>query len=381
MLRIKSIVENASIGDLVLLDELGGATDPDEGSALAMAIVDELVEKGVRVLITTHLIHLKSFALSRSDVMNVSVEFHPVTLKPTFRLLYDLPGESHAIETAERIGLSPNVINKAREYLDKSSGGSSRLMHELREKLSQVDELKSEWESRREVLEMELAEHRNLRDEVIDGVRREAQNLLRQSEKKIKDLQNSIKTAKSKEEVKSFRPAQVISEIRKEITDTLGVPLDLQKQPPAAGSRVLVKTWGRTGIVKDVLEGGKLDIEMGNLSVRVDSDDVEIVKGRVDKKTSLKNRQIGVHISPADPKWEINVIGLRVDEAIPIIDRAVDQALLGGLTTINVIHGKGTGRLKKAIWDHLTAHKLVRGIHSAKPELGGDGITVVEIDI
>ncbi len=120
MLRIKAVVDSASLGDLVLLDELGGATDPEEGSALAMAIMDELISCGARVVVTTHLTHLKAYALSRADVKNVSVEFHPHTLAPTFRLLYDLPGESHAIVTAERIGLAPRVVNAAAEIRGQS---------------------------------------------------------------------------------------------------------------------------------------------------------------------------------------------------------------------------------------------------------------------
>jgi DNA mismatch repair protein MutS2 len=127
MLRIKAIIDEARGGDLVLLDELGGATDPEEGAGLAMAIVDRLTAEGVRVVVTTHLTNLKAYALSRSDVKNVSVEFHPETLMPTFRLLYDLPGESHAIQTAERIGMDSRVVASARQYADKAAGGARLL--------------------------------------------------------------------------------------------------------------------------------------------------------------------------------------------------------------------------------------------------------------
>jgi len=169
MLRIKAIIDDVRPGDLVLLDELGGATDPEEGSALAMAILDELAERGARVLVTTHLTHLKAYGLSRPQVKNVSVEFHPVTLKPTFRLLYDLPGESHAIETAERIGLAPHVIAAARKYGDAAAGGSSSLLQSLREKMSEVEAQSRRLEETQRTVDAELAEIRTNRENSVES--------------------------------------------------------------------------------------------------------------------------------------------------------------------------------------------------------------------
>ncbi len=141
MIRMKFILDEVRKGDLVLIDELGAATDPEEGSALGMAVLDELVAQGARVLVTTHLSQLKSYGLVHEQARNVSVEFHPVTHQPTYRLIYDVPGESHAIQTAQRIGIGEGVLHRARGYLDKFAGGSSRLLTELRERIIHYETL------------------------------------------------------------------------------------------------------------------------------------------------------------------------------------------------------------------------------------------------
>ncbi|MGC8604683.1 MAG: endonuclease MutS2, partial [Desulfomonilaceae bacterium] len=173
LIRIKAILELARKGDLVLLDELGGFTDPDEGAALAMAIIDELKAKQANVVVTTHLTHLKAYALSKSNTKNVSVEFHPITLKPTFRLMYDLPGESHAITTAETIGLPESVIKTARRYAETAAGGSVALIASLKERLEALDREREEIDKLKVTLERELTETREKRTDFIENLRKE----------------------------------------------------------------------------------------------------------------------------------------------------------------------------------------------------------------
>jgi DNA mismatch repair protein MutS2 len=375
MLRIKAIIDSARPGDLVLLDELGGATDPEEGSALAMAIIDELVNRQARVVVTTHLTHLKAYALSRPDVKNVSAEFHPVTLKPTFRLLYDLPGESHAIETAESIGLDPKVVEAARHYLDKAAGGSTRLLQNLREKITEVDGLRKDLEERRQILNAELEEVRARREELVDEFRKEARDMIRSAEKQITDLQKSLKSGAMK---KGGEPRSALERVRAEIASHLGTPLE-KRANIDVGARVKVKTLGREGTVTAVHDRGKLDITVGNLTLRAESDDVVVLGWSPREKSSSKKERIAVEIPFATPQWEVNVIGLRVHEALPIVEKALDKAVLGGLSSISIIHGKGTGRLKQGIREHLTGHSLVRGIRSGDIQAGGEGVTVIDL--
>ncbi|MGO9570752.1 MAG: endonuclease MutS2 [Desulfomonilaceae bacterium] len=376
MLRIKVIVDSASQGDLVLLDELGGATDPEEGSALAMAIMDELISRGAEVVVTTHLTHLKAYALSRPDVKNVSVEFHPRTLVPTFRLLYDLPGESHAIVTAERIGLAPGVVNAARRYVDKAAGGSSKLIERLREQLSEVEVRRGDLEEKQRTLQAELDTTRSQKEAIVEEFRKEARDLIRHAEKQIADLQQSLKVRKVKID---SNPREELGKIKEEIVAGLGTPLEKPVDLPQVGSRVRVKSLEREGTVKAVLDKGRVEVGIGNLTIRAGAEDLVVRDQGSAKNSSSKKEQIRIDIPPVSPKWELNVIGLRVEDALPIVEKALDEALLGGLPSMNIIHGKGTGRLKKAIWDYLSGHALVQSFRSGDIRAGGAGVTVVDL--
>ncbi len=374
MLRIKAIIDAVGPGDLVLLDELGGATDPEEGSGLAMAIIDRLIESNARVVVTTHLTNLKAYALSRSDVRNVSVEFHPKTLMPTFRLLYDLPGESHAIETAERIGMDSTVIASARRYADKAAGGSSSLIESLRSKLSEVESLREDLAGKQQSLKDEIDKLRSDRGKIMEEFRIAARDMVRNAEKQISDLQRSVKDKRVKSGTK---PREVLASIKREIEEQLGTPLERQVEVPEVGRSVKVKSLGKTGTVKTVLDGGRVEVIAGNITIRADSEDLDLLDYVPHEKRTSKKGQIAVDIPVATPKWEVNVIGLRVHEALPIVEKALDEALLGGLSTLSIVHGKGTGRLKRGVRDMLTGHPLVRTFRSGSIEQGGEGITVV----
>ena len=376
MMRIKAIIDHALSGDLVLLDELGGATDPEEGAALAMAIIDELSERGASVVVTTHLTHLKAYAFNRPHVKNVSVEFHPQTLKPTFRLLYDLPGESHAIVTAEHIGLSPKVTAAARAYLNKAAGGSSQLMENLRNKIAETDELRKQLESERQELEAELSRVREEKSEIVETFRREAREMIRAADKQIADLQQSLKSGKMQRGPKA---REVMEQIKSDIVLKLGTPLEKTVPTLEEGTRVRVTTLGREGTIKTVLDKGRVEVAMGNVTVRADSEDLVIVGKEKRKNSSSKKKQLGVHIPLATPQWQVNIIGLRVDDALPIVEKAIDEALMAGLVSMSIIHGKGTGRLRRAVWDHLASHAFVKNFQSGDIHGGGEGVTIVNL--
>ncbi|MCA1961033.1 MAG: Smr/MutS family protein [Desulfomonile sp.] len=378
MLRIKAILESASPGDLVLLDELGSATDPEEGAALAMGIMDELIDRRVRLVITTHLTVLKAYALGRSDAKNVSVEFHPQTMKPTFRLIYDLPGESHAIETAERIGLPPSVLDSARKHMDKAAGGAARLIQALREQLSDVERERSELGRLKAELDAQLQEIQNRRDHVIDEARKEARELLKRAEREISDLQRSLKAGEVKER---RRPKEELRRIREQIVVGLGVPLEKVVPLPEIGDQVRITSLGKQGTVVAIQERGQVEVAVGKMKIRAAAEDLEIPVSRFREKNASKKEKIRVDIPVTTPRREVNVIGLRAEEALPVVDRAVDDAILAGLSAVIIIHGKGTGRLKQAIREHLAGHSLVRGLHPGDIHTGGEGVTVVDLAV
>jgi len=376
LVRIKTILELVQAGDLVLLDELGGFTDPDEGAALAMAIIDELKSKQAHVVVTTHLTQLKAYALSTSRTKNVSVEFHPATLKPTFRLLYDLPGESHAITTAETMGLPPNVIMAARHYADTAAGGSAALIASLREKLASLDRTREDIEILRNTIDRELTETRERRAELVETFRKEASELIRKAEKDLSGLKQSLKSG----QVKSGREIQdKILEIKQEIVKKLEIPLTKPKKLLEQGATVRIKSLGKQGVLRSSAERGKVDVMVGNVTIRVDPEDLTLIKIPDSKKNSSKKSILGVDIPRATPKWEVNVIGMRVEDALPVVEKAIDNAILGGLTSLRIIHGKGTGRLRQAIAEYLSTHALVLGSRLGLPQEGGAGATIVDL--
>jgi DNA mismatch repair protein MutS2 len=342
-----------------------------------MSILDELIRRGTRVVVTTHLTQLKAYGLGRELVNNVSVEFHPETLKPTFRLLYDVPGESHAILTAERIGLPASLIHAARGYVDKAAGGSSELIRSLHEKTREVEERGRELEEKQKELQTRLDRIRSDREEIVEEFRKKASSIIRRAETEIADLQRSLKSKKIKDRPK---PGGELKRIRNEIERDLGIPLEKRPRVPQPGARVRITSLGKEGIVQSIRDKEEVEVTVGKLKVRADCNDLTILDDGLAKKSSSKKERIRVDIPIATPRREVNVVGLRVDDALPVVERAVDEALLGGLSSLNIIHGKGTGRLKQAIWEHLSGHSLVRGFHVADICSGGEGVTVVELE-
>jgi len=376
MLRIKAVLKKASPGDLVLLDEIGGATDPEEGAALAMAITDELIQRGTSTIVTTHHTHLKAYAMARPQAKNVSVEFHPHTLQPTFRLLYDFPGESHAILTAERIGLDQSVVDSAKRYAERSAGGSNRLLQELKEKITQTETLRQDLEEKKTILDEKLRDIQSQRTDIVETFRKQCLSMIRKAETQISDIQKSLKSGAIKNRVK---PRDDLKRIKEEIVHTLGSPLENLSQIPGPGATVRIVTLGRQGRVTAVLDNGLVEVAVGNVTVKPHASDTEMVESSVEEKNPSKKERIGIDIPLTNPRWEVKIIGLRVDEAIPVVEKAIDEAILGGLTSINIIHGRGTGRLKKAVREYLAGCVMVRGFLGGDPNSGGEAVTIVEL--
>ncbi len=174
-------------------------------------------------------------------------------------------------------------------------------------------------------------------------------------------------------------PRDTLGRIKEEIVAKLGTPLEKPVASPQVGSRVRVKSLEREGTVRAVLDKGKITVGIGNITIRADAEDLVMGDPRSAKNSSSKKEQIRVDIPPVSPKWELNVIGLRVEDALPIVEKALGEALLGGLPSLNIIHGKGTGRLKKAIWEYLSGHALVQSFRSGDIRGGGAGVTVVDL--
>jgi DNA mismatch repair protein MutS2 len=359
---ISRFLQVCDSSSLVLLDEVGGGTDPVEGAALTMALLDGLRSRGAKTMATTHLHLLKAYGAIYPDVVNVSVEFDPETLYPTYRLIYGRPGESHALLMAEKWGLPRELIRKAHGYLGEGEQKVSQMLqsleqtqHELDKKVREAEEIRQEAEALQKQAEAFVRKTRKEEEQLLFQTREQSQALVRQARE---DLRRMINEFKAKGRTDLHR---------------LGREIQAVEEKVGQGSRE--KSW------EDLLPG-----ELAGPGPREDSSPVTLAQlkeafalktGKARKSPADKPGFIDYQI-PA-PSRKIKVIGRRVEEAISLTDKAIDEAFLGGLKELEVIHGAGTGRLRQAIREHLEDHPLVKAFLPGDPGGGGNGVTVVEI--
>jgi DNA mismatch repair protein MutS2 len=365
VLAISQILKEADKSSLVLLDEVGGGTDPSEGAALAMALIDGLRARGAKTVVTTHLHLLKAYGAIHPDVVNVSVEFNPVTLRPTYRLMYGQPGESYALLMAEKWGIPPELVERANAYLgegDRQVGellqSLERTQREMEAKLHESERMKREVEIAREKGE-EFLQRAQMEEKIIlSQAREEARELVQQAREELRRLINEFK-AKGRTDV--HRLGQQIKAEEEKITHRL--PAERVEGSPANSKGAIQQDWGTAGSPG----------AFGQLK-----ETLALKSGENSKTTSADQPGLIQYQIPSAAR-ELKVIGLRVEEALPLVDRAIDKAFLGGLKELEVIHGAGTGRLRKAIREHLRGHALVKAFLPGGPGRGGDGVTLVEI--
>ncbi len=358
---VARILQEADESSLVLLDEVGGGTDPAEGGALTMAILDGLHRRGVKVMVTTHLHLLKAYGAIHPHVGNVSVEFNPVTLRPSYRLIYGLPGESHALLMAQKWGLSAEIIQKANDYLGEGEQRTSQLLRrleqtqrEMERKIQEGEQIKREAEAFRQRTEIFLRQTREEEERLLAQVREEAKAVVQQARA---DLRLLISEFKAKGRTDLHRLGQEIQAVEERIDD-----------------------WARKKS-----GGGKPSGTPETLPASCEPPDAilarlkEVFTQRSGKKPFRPTKRGRIDYPIPSAKREINLIGLRVEEAIPLVDKAIDEAFLGGLKELEVIHGAGTGRLRQAIREHLQDHPLVKAFLPGGPGRGGNGVTVATI--
>lgn len=400
MTNIVDILEKVSPNSLVLFDELGAGTDPTEGAALAMAILDYLLKMKVRTAATTHYSELKVYALSTQGIENASCEFDVETLRPTYRLLIGIPGKSNAFSISKRLGLPEFIINNAALFITKKDKQFEDLIADLEtskktaiyeqnraeEYRREAEELKKQVEEQKEKIEKQ-------REKLIHEARQEARKILEQSkdeaDKIIKEIQKSAREAQMVIDYKDMEEARgKLRESLKELDNKMikttnkvvssKVPKKLNK-----GDRVFVTSLNQKGIV--ILppnQNGDVIVQVGimKLNVHISSlvldEDENEDKGSKTRKSSSSSstRSKTINIGP-----EIDIRGQTIDEAIINTDKYLDEAFLSSLTQITIIHGKGTGALRQAIHQLLKRHPHVKSYRLGKYGEGETGVTIVEL--
>ncbi|WP_418792226.1 endonuclease MutS2 [Phosphitispora sp. TUW77] len=396
MTNIIGILSHVKSDTLALFDELGAGTDPTEGAALAMAILDYLHAKEVRVIATTHYSELKAFAFNRPGVENASVEFDIKTLQPTYRLNIGQPGSSSAFEIARRLGLSEDIISAARESLSGEDIKVTELIRELEDnrKTSEDDRreterLKKEVQRLKDEYERKLADMSRKRAEIMSKARIEADEELRKARMEadglIQEIKDAAKGAGQQELARAQNARSRLKRLR--AADNMDDNKANGEVPERvkSGQEVFLPKYSQHGIViSEPDANGSVGVQVGMMKLVLPLTELRLVKnnnkGTDARKTLVETGGPGVMAGKAkEISPEIDLRGLMVDEALEAVGKYLDDAYLAGLQKAQIIHGKGTGALRKAITDLLGGHRFVKEYRLGRYGEGGTGVTVVEL--
>ncbi|MGH9662560.1 MAG: Smr/MutS family protein, partial [Bryobacteraceae bacterium] len=369
--RLREMALEATSGSLVLLDEIGAATDPEEGGALGVAVVDHFRAAGAFTLASTHLLPLKVYGATTPGVVNASMGFDEETLQPTYEMRTGLPGKSAGLDIAMRLGMPATIMERARRSMGSREQDLARLLAELHARLDAAAQKEREMESARADL---AAREKNL---TADWDRRESARLAeidRRSEEAIARFEAESRALL--DELRDKKAAQRAARIKRELREPFAAP----EEKPAArieeGARVRLRGVREPARVRRVLSPDRIEVEAGALKMQVAPGDVIEV---LPEPTLPKN----VSFTPAprlNPEVrEINVIGQRAEEARDNVDRFLDSAVMATANRVRIVHGHGMGILRKAIWELLDESPHVEKFYAATQNEGGAGATIVEL--
>jgi DNA mismatch repair protein MutS2 len=390
---ISEILANAEDDTLVLVDEIGAGTDPEEGASLAVAVLDELTERRVPTVATTHLGSIKSHVHTRRGMVNGSMAFDPETLEPTFRFAPGVPGASHALAIAGALGFPARLIERARRFRDEGEARVDELLTDLmtrerrleetlrgaeeeRERARQLssdyeDRLAGAREERKRIKQKALAEARDIVER--------GQSLVEQTVRELRAKEAASRTIREAREKLRRRRAEVAEELeheRRADSDDGG----RRPEELTAGMAVRIARFGRLGTLLDLPDGkGKVRVRVKNATVEVDADDLREVDksgpadGGPESKVSFN---VTVDESPAT---ELHLLGMTTDEAVDAIERFVSRAIVQGFTTIRIVHGKGTGALRSRTHEILRELPSVKSFRLGRWGEGDTGVTIVEL--
>ncbi len=382
MTNIIRILQQAGPRTLVLLDELGAGTDPQEGSALARAILLHLIERRVPTMVATHYPELKAFAHNMPGVINASLEFDLKTLRPTYHLILGLPGRSNALAIARRLGLPEEILQIAASALDASALQTDRLLDDLRRERNRAhrereraEKARRQAEAATQALERRLSEIEQERRQVLEQARAEAEAHLTALRAEVQALKRELRRARQPLEAAQRLEAQVAS-----LEQRLPPSPSPQKVEIQIGDMVRVKPLGLEGRVM-ALDEEEAEVQVGNLRFRARLEEMERLREAPSPSRPLPpsptTRQ-GLPFSPS-PGMELNVIGQTAEDALQEVERYLEQAYLAGLPWVRIVHGKGSGKLRTVIRQALRGHAYVQDFEEAGENEGGAGATIVRL--
>ena len=384
--KIKDIIENANSKSLVLMDELGSGTDPMEGAAFAMAIIDYLNKKHVTSIITTHYSEVKAYAFNTTGIKSASMEFNVETLSPTYRLLEGIPGESNALIIARKYGISEEVIENAKSYISEDNQRVEEMLKSIKEKndeletmQAQLEATRTELDKQKSIYEQNMIKLENEKNEIIKRAYEEADNYLKNMQSKAKNLIDKINSEESKkEDAKNAQRSlnmlreSFITDKKKNVKEKKVVA---QNVDFSVGEEVLVKTMNQNGKILKIMPNNRIQVQTGILKLVVSTDDIV----KIQKKKTNKFKNFASLKRTSQVRGEIDLRGMNADEAIAELETYMDRAMLTGYHEIYIIHGKGTMVLRKKIHEYLRTSKYVTEFKDANQNEGGIGCTVVTL--
>ena len=384
--KIKDIIEHASSKSLVLMDELGSGTDPMEGAAFAMAIIDYLNKKHVTSIITTHYSEVKAYAFNTTGIKSASMEFNAETLSPTYKLLEGIPGESNALIIARKYGISEEIIENAKSYISEDNQRVEEMLKSIKEKNdklemmhAQLEATRAELDKQKNIYEQKMVKLENEKNEIIKRAYEEADNYLKNMQAKAKNLIDKINSEESKkEDAKNAQRSlnmlreSFITDKKKNVKEK---KIITQNVDFAIGEEVLVKTMNQNGKILKLMPDNRIQVQTGILKLVVSTDDIV----KIQKKKTNKFKNFASLKRTSQVRGEIDLRGMNADEAIAELETYMDRAMLTGYHEIYIIHGKGTMVLRKKIHEYLRTSKYVAEFKDANQNEGGVGCTVATL--
>jgi DNA mismatch repair protein MutS2 len=386
---------------LVLLDELGSATDPEEGAALAVAIAEHFRRIGAVTIVSTHHTSLKVYAANTTGVLNAAVGFNEKSLQPTYELQVGVPGASAGINIAQRLGLNAQIIDAARAKLGTQTQDVARFLDRLHTELRQLEGDRRAAQQREEEMTRESkrleAEGAQEQRQKTREFERKLDSLIRDFEYQVREAVNAVQDRAAQQKL-SKQAEQRIAKLRREFKEQFDAGVVAHKtgadrdDPHARphelkhvseGDTVKLKSLGRTAVVKRRIDDRTFEVEMGAMKMKIPRDDVAEVFPRSGTNPVAAARAKGISISlksdDLNTPTEINVIGQTVDQATSEVEKFLDRAFLAGMPRIRIVHGSGMGILRKALRQYLQRHPHVATVSEPPQNEGGGGATVVEL--
>mgnify|MGYP001163261180 FL=1 len=389
MTNIVSMMEKIDETSLVLFDELGAGTDPQEGAALAMALLDEVILRKARVVATTHYPELKAYGYNRESVMNASMEFDVETLRPTYRLLIGVPGRSNAFEISDRLGLKKEIIDRAKGYLGIDSknvenmiAALERTKKEAEKELDEAQFILEEAETLHVQLKNEWNAFLRKREQLYREAEEKAEKALEKAKEEAEMIVDEVRQMKDRalfKEHEWIEAKKMLEEAKPELTKEDDIIDDkTEMEELSVGDEIKHKTLQQTGQIIEKKNKNEYVIQIGMMKITAKRKDLIFVEKQTEDVKEEQRPITRVVTAADDVKTELDLRGERYEDAMNILEKYIDDALVRGYPRVTIIHGKGTGSLRKGVEKFIQSHPYIKNYRLGAANEGGSGVTIVE---